>query len=328
MPTIIRRLVPLLACLALLLPAPRSAAAKSAEQLTVLATTFPLYLFTRGVVAGRDRVRVDLMIPAQMGCPHDYSLTPQDMRRLAAADVLVINGLGLEEFLGAPLARANPALRVIDSSAGIDDLLPLTASVPSGPRVNGHDHDHDHDHDHAHTEAARAVNPHLFASPRLAARLVATIARELAKIDPEGAPLYQANGHALGERLHRLADEFSALAGRLANTRIVTQHGVFDYLARDTGLAIVAVVQAHAGQEPSAAEMLAIVRTVREQRAGALFTEPQYPAAIGRTIAAEANIPAATLDPAATGPEQPPADYYEQAMRANLATLERTLGRR
>lgn len=322
MPTIIRRLLPLLACLALLLPAPRSAAAKSAEQLTVLATTFPMYLFTRGVVAGRDRVRVDLMIPAQMGCPHDYALTPQDMRRLAAADVLVINGLGLEEFLGAPLARANPDLRVIDSSAGVDDLLPLTAAAPPGPRVK------DHDHDHAHAGAARAVNPHLFASPRQAARLVATIAGELAKIDPEGAPLYQANGHALGERLHRLADEFSSLAGRLGNTRIVTQHGVFDYLARDTGLAIVAVVQAHAGQEPSAAEMLAIVRTIREHGAGALFTEPQYPAAIGRTIAAEADIPAATLDPAATGPEQPPADYYEQAMRANLATLERTLGRR
>ena len=46
------------------------------------------------------------------------------------------------------------------------------------------------------------------------------------------------------------------------------------------------------------------------------------------TIAAEASIPAATLDPVATGPEQPPADYYEQAMRANLATLERTLGHR
>ncbi len=263
------------------------------------------------------------MIPAQMGCPHDYSLA----RRTCAGwprRTCWSSTASAWRNSSARRWRANPALRVIDSSAGIDDLLPLTASVPSGPRVNGHDHDHDH----AHTEAARAVNPHLFASPRLAARLVATIARELAKIDPEGAPLYQANGHALGERLHRLADEFSALAGRLANTRIVTQHGVFDYLARDTGLAIVAVVQAHAGQEPSAAEMLAIVRTIREHGAGALFTEPQYPAAIGRTIAAEANIPAATLDPAATGPEQPPADYYEQAMRANLATLERTLGHR
>ncbi|MDX9840246.1 MAG: zinc ABC transporter substrate-binding protein [Desulfobulbus sp.] len=315
MSTIIRRLVPLLACLALLLPASRSAGAKSTEQLEVLATTFPMYLFTRGVAAGRDRIRVNLLIPAQMGCPHDYALTPQDMRRLAAADVLVINGLGQEEFLGAPLTRANPDLRMIDSSAGIRDLLPLTA-----PEANGHDHDHG--------RAAQAVNPHLFASPRQAARLIATIARELTAVDPEGAALYQANARAWGERLDRLADNFSTLAGRLANTRIVTQHGVFDYLARDMGLSIVAVVQAHAGQEPSAAEMLAIVRTIREHGAGALFTEPQYPAAIGRTIAAESDIPAATLDPVATGPEQAPADYYEQAMRANLATLERTLGHR
>lgn len=319
MSTLIRRLVPLLACLALLLPAPRSAGAKSAEQLEVLATTFPMYLFTRGVAAGRDRVRVNLLIPAQMGCPHDYALTPQDMRRLAAADVLVINGLGQEEFLGAPLTRANPDLRMIDSSAGSRDLLPLTASV-TPPEAGGHDHDHG--------RTAQAVNPHLFASPRQAARLIATIARELTAVDPEGAPLYQANARAWGERLHRLAEDFSTLAGRLGNTRIVTQHGIFDYLARDMGLSIVAVVQAHAGQEPSAAEMLAIVRTIREHGAGALFTEPQYPAAIGRTIAAEADIPAATLDPVATGPEQAPADYYEQAMRANLATLERTLGHR
>ena len=319
MSTIIRRLLPLLACLALLLPAPQPTDAAVAPQLEVLATTFPMYLFTRGVAAGRDRVRVNLLIPAQMGCPHDYALTPQDMRRLAAADVLVINGLGQEEFLGAPLTRANPDLRIIDSSIGIGELLPLTATV-TPPGADGHDHDH--------ARAAQAVNPHLFASPRQAARLIATIARELTTVDPEGAAVYQANARAWGERLDRLADDFSALAGRLANTRIVTQHGVFDYLARDMGLSIVAVIQAHAGQEPSAAEMLAIVRTIGERRAGGLFTEPQYPAAIGRTIAAEASIPAATLDPVATGPEQPPADYYEQAMRANLATLERTLGHR
>lgn len=317
MSTIFSRLAWLATCLCLLLSGPQPAAATSARQLEVLATTFPMYLFTRGVAAGRDRVRVGLMIPAGMGCPHDYALTPQDMRRLTAADVLVINGLGLEEFLGAPLAGANPALRVIDSSAGIGGLLPLnTTDASPGP------------HGHGHNITAQAVNPHLFSSPRQAARLVATIAQGLAEIDPEGRPVYQANARAWGERLEQLANECSALADRLANTRIVTQHGVFDYLARDMGLQIVAVVQPHAGQEPSAAEMLAIVRTIRERRAGGLFTEPQYPAAIGRTIASEASIPVATLDPVASGPEQPPPDYYEQTMHANLATLERTLGRR
>jgi zinc transport system substrate-binding protein len=65
------------------------------------------------------------MIPAEMGCPHDYALTPQDMRKLAKADVLIVNGLGLEEFLGAPLQKANPTLRIVDSSQGITQVLLL-----------------------------------------------------------------------------------------------------------------------------------------------------------------------------------------------------------
>lgn len=135
-----------------------------------------------------------------------------------------------------------------------------------------------------------------------------------------------ANGSDYAERMNRLADDLAALSKRLRNNRIVTQHGVFDYLARDMGLEVVAVVQAHAGQNPSAAEMRTLVKTIRLKKAGALFTEPQYPDAIGRTIAKEAGIIAARLDPAANGPEPAPLDYYEQVMRTNLATLEKTLG--
>ena len=128
--------------------------------------------------------------------------------------------------------------------------------------------------------------------------------------------------------MRRLDDDLAALGKRLANNRIVTQHGVFDYLARDMGLAVVAVVQAHAGQDPSAAEILGLVKTIRAKQAGAIFTEPQYPQAIGQTIAREAGIVAATLDPAANGPEQAPLEYYEQVIRANMTVLEQVLGRR
>ena len=92
-------------------------------ELNVLCTTFPIHLIARNVAQGRAGVDLQLMLPAGMGCPHDYALTPQDMRKLAAADVLVVNGLGLEEFLGAPVRTANPDIETIDSSAGIQDLL-------------------------------------------------------------------------------------------------------------------------------------------------------------------------------------------------------------
>ena len=119
-----------------------------------------------------------------------------------------------------------------------------------------------------------------------------------------------------------------ALAARvkeLKNNRIVQPHGAFDYLARDIGLEVVAVTQPH-GQEPSAAEMLELVRSMREKQAGAVFTEPQYSPKVGQTLAKETGIPTAVLDPVASGPEDAPLDYYETAMRKNLETLRATLG--
>jgi zinc transport system substrate-binding protein len=317
-----KRILALISCCAILLiHLPEIHGAEKAVQ--VLTTTFPLYQITRNLTAGSDRIKVELMIPAQLGCPHDYALVPQDMQKLARADVLIINGLGMEEFLGAPLQKANPGLKIIDSSKGIGPILHYTAMESE---EHGHQDQHGHPAEHDAQHPEEAPNPHLFASPRMAALLAKNIAARLSVIDPDGAQLYAANARAYEQRMNRLADDFTALGKRLKNNRVVTQHGVFDYLARDMGLTVVAVVQAHAGQDPSASEILAIVALIKAKKAGAIFTEPQYPQAIGKTIAKEAGIAAAILDPGATGHEQSPLDQYEQVMRANLATLEKTLG--
>jgi zinc transport system substrate-binding protein len=286
--------------------------AGAAEQtIHILCTTFPIYQITRNVTEGRDIAQVKLMLPAQLGCPHDYALTPGDMRLLTTADVLVINGLGMEEFLGTPLRQARPQLTIIDSSAGVNETLTYTDS----PGQKDHD-----DHDH------QGINPHLFASPRLVAKLAMNIARGLTKIDPAGAELYRRNSQAYALKIDKLNQEVVAVGKHLKNKRIITQHGIFDYLARDMGLEVVAVVEAHAGQEPSAAEMLDIIKTATAMKAGGIFSEPQYPARVVQTIAKETGIKAADLDPVATGPENAPLDYYEVVMRHNLETLKSVLG--
>ena len=131
----------------------------------LLCTTFPLHLFVRNIAQGREGVRIDRLLPASLGCPHHYALTPHDMRRLAAADVLVVNGLGLEEFLGAPLHRVNPDLRVIDSSRGAAATLPAQ-NLPHG--------------------VTRQPAP--FASPR-PRRELSLHRAEMALADPDGADL-------------------------------------------------------------------------------------------------------------------------------------------
>lgn len=312
------------------------------SDLKVLCTTFPVYLITKNVTAGREGLDLQLMISASLGCPHDYALTPQDMQKIARAGVLVINGLGMEEFLGAPIKNANPNIRIVDSSAGIKDTLNYTSEHhhhgEKEEAEEAHEEHHDGEseaHEGEHHEEANGehhhhhhsgVNPHLFASPRMVAKMATNIAEGLAAADPAGAALYRKNAEAYAKKMNALADEFAALGKRLANNRIITQHGVFDYLARDMGLEVVAVVQAHAGEDPSAAEMREVIHEAKEEKAGAVFTEPQYPAKVGQTIAKEAGIPTASLDPVASGPETAGADYYETAMRANLKTLQEVLG--
>jgi ABC-type Zn uptake system ZnuABC Zn-binding protein ZnuA len=236
------------------------------------------------------------------------------MEKLSRADLLVINGLGLEEFLDAQIRNAGERLKVVDGSAGSGDLLPA-----AGEETCSHHPDCVHAaHGHA--------NPHLFASPRRIARIAVRIAEALSEADPAGAELYGRNARAYADRMNALAGEMAGRVAAFPKRRIVQPHGIFDYLARDIGLEIVAVTQAQ-GQDPSAAEMLAILKRIRETKAAAVITEPRMSPRAAQTLAREAGLPVIPLDPAASGPEEAPLDYVEKVMRANLEALQAVLGR-
>jgi len=284
------------AALCLLLPA----AEAWCEGFKVLATFLPMYIFAANVARDVPGVTVELLLPAALGCPHDYALSPGDMKRIAGADLLVANGMGQEEFLGRPVQAANPRIRVVESAAGI---LPL----PSGPGPRA------------------APNPHTWVSPRNAARQVEAIGEALAAAYPAGADRFRRNAGAYAARLSALASGMEAAARRFRSRRIVTFHNAFDYLARDLGLEVVARIEDTPGQEPSAGQIARLVRLIRERRAAAVFAEPQYPERLAAAVAREAGVPLRVLDPVVTGPADPAA--YERAMRANLAVLADALGR-
>ncbi|MHC4885536.1 MAG: metal ABC transporter substrate-binding protein, partial [Planctomycetota bacterium] len=203
-------------------------------QRSVLCTTFPTFQITRNLTHGNARLKVQLLLPSQLGCPHDYALTPQDMARLSRAKILVINGLGLEAFLGGPLKQHGRGIHIIDASKGIQNLIHLEEEEE--------DHHEDHEHGHDDEEEAEAANPHLFASPRMAAQQALSIANQLSVQLPTHAARLKANATAYAKKLNRLADDFKALGARLRNRKIVQPHGAFDYLARDMGLTIVATL--------------------------------------------------------------------------------------
>lgn len=294
-----RRFARLALVAALLAPAPAAA-----TPLRVLASFLPMYLFTVNVVGDAPGVSVDLMLPADLGCPHDYALTPSDMRKIAGADLLVANGRGMEEFLGAPIRKANPQLRVVETAASVEPLREF-----HGGGIPGH--------------AAGEVNPHTWVSPRNAMRQVRAIEKALAEASPPNAARFHANADGYVRRLERLDRAFAEAARSFRKRNIVTFHNVFDYLARDYGLTIVGEVESTPGQEPSAGEMQRLIRTIQEQGVPAVFAEPQYSLRIAEVIAREAGVPVRVLDPAATGSTAPTA--YEDAMWRNLTTLSEAL---
>lgn len=272
-----------------------------AGELRVLASFLPMYLFTRNVVGDASGVSVDLMLPASLGCPHDYALTPGDMRKIAAADLFITNGHGMEEFLGAPVRKANPRVRVVETASGVPPI-----------RSGG--------------DGREGINPHTWVSPRNAILQVRSIEKALSEASPGNAPVFRRNADTYVARLAALAGEFEGAAGRVRNRNIVTYHNVFDYLARDLGLNIVGEIEETPGQEPSAGEVRKLIRVIREKRAAAVFREPQYPKRLAEVIAGEAGVPVRALDPVSTGSTEP--STYEDVMRRNLRTILEALGKR
>lgn len=331
----------IVACLAgvgLLAPQ-RVLAASSQGTLHILATTYPVYLLARNVAQNRPGAQVDLLIPAQTGCPHDYALTPRDMQKLAHADVLLLNGLGLDDFMQKALPNAKPGLVVVDSSAGITPVMDAdgeedehkegqeahdghehaAGSPVQAASANGHAHGMEHEHEHDHG----AINPHAFASPIQAGIMIKNMAAGLAKADPQYAAMYDANAKAYGKVLVGLGERLASLGGKSPNKGIALMHDALVYMTRDGGLEVVAVIQKNEEAQPSAARLLKVAEILREHKPALIASEPQYSDKAVQTLAREVGIPADQLDSLASGPANPSLDYYEKIMNSNINTLEK-----
>lgn len=272
--------------------------AQAAANFRVLASTYPVWLFCRNVCDGLEHVKVELLVPAMAGCPHDYSPGPADLRKLENANVLVINGLGLEGFLLNSKKSVAPNLPVIDAGRNVTPLLQSLEDPHPGES-----------------------NPHIFAAPRQASIMVSNIGEGLAVYDPEYGEQYMANAKAYAEQLWRLGQSMETLGINAQNRSIALQHDALAYLAQNAGLDIVAMLPAM--QNPSAARLASLQKELREAKPALIATDTQYSAKMAKMISTELGIPCAPLDPVANGPENAPLDYYEKAMEKNLETLRK-----
>jgi zinc transport system substrate-binding protein len=288
--------------------------AKSTD-LQVVCTFLPVYVMTQNVAEGVPGIRVSILVSPAIGCPHDYSLTPAEAHLIEQADVLVINGLGMEGFLAGIPAAQRPELRTIDASAGL--TLVLDESVPEGGAGGKHEAESQQ------MGTAHPPNPHAWVSPIRAAEMTRYIAAQLADIRPDAADRLLENARIYASALDTLGREFTSLVSAAPNKKIVTFHRAFDYFAQDCGLEVIGVIESEPGVEPSAKNLAELAQRIKQVHPAAIFSEPQYSDKLALMLASETGVPVYSLDPAASGDTDRRA--YLRAMASNLEVLRRAL---
>jgi len=258
------------------------------ERLRVVASLEIFADMARNV--GGDRVDVTAVLPSGAD-PHTYELSPGRVADIARADLVFVNGLGLEgnvrdaidENAGGPVVELSEGLATLDS------------------------------------------NPHLWLDPRLAARYVERIRDVLIEHDRQGRAQYEANARTYLERLGTLDRETEAAVQSIPPERrkLVTFHDAFRYFATRYGLEIVAVVVRSPGQDPSAQDVARLTETLRSEGVPAVYKEPQFNAAVLEQAADEAGVRVLDLlsDAYTEG-----VDSYLELMHFNLRQLQEGLG--
>lgn len=287
-----KRLLPLLLCLLLLLSACGGGQETEEDTLQLVASTYPVYLFTQAVVQGAEGVEVAQLITEELSCIHDYTLTVTDMKAIEKADVLLLNGAGLEEFMSDALAQTEAA--VLSCADGVE-LLPSI-------------------------EEEGEEDPHFWMSPLQASAMVGTIAQGLAQLDPGQADLYLSNAAAAQERLEGLAADLSGLSCPY----LITFHDGFQYLADSTGLTLLRSIEEEEGSEASAADIREIVALIEEYDIPAIFTEKNGSDSTARAIARETGVAVYQLDMIISGDGSTLEDYIA-ALEANYAVIQEAL---
>ena len=298
------RLVLRLALTTLLMPGLDAAAAPRPR---IVTSFLPLYCWAVNV-AGTNAIVENLLPPRAE--PHDYAFTVGDAHKLAAADLIIVNGLGLEGWLPKFL-KSSPAARdrVVSVSAGLEAQL-----------ISG---EHHHGHDHAEHDESANANPHLWLDPHLAAHGVSNILVALQRVDPAHAAAYATNAHAYLATLQKLDADIRQTLASATNRALVTYHDAFPYFARRYGLEIVGVVELVPEVNPTPKYLSRLGRTMRERNLRVLFVASGGNTRLARRIAEDLHAELAELDTLESGPLLPAA--YEERMRANAAVLQKHL---
>lgn len=286
----IKILIPFLLCFSLM-------GCATEQQTQIAATTAPVWQFTTALCEGTP-LEVSQVVTESVSCLHDYTLTVGQMRMVEGAELIVISGAGLEDFMEDIL----DGRQVLDASENISLL-----------EMEGHHHEeeesgHDHEHD-----------PHIWLSPANAQVMAQNICDGLSAQYPQYQEVFESNLIELTEQLEQLQRYGEKTLADLSCRELITFHDGFGYLADAFDLEILEAIEEESGSETSAKELIELIGLVAGHQLPAVFTEVNGSASAAGILRAETGVKSCALDMAMAG------DDYFESMYYNFDTLKEAL---
>jgi len=283
---------------------------EAADARPLVATTVSPITSIAAAVGG-DRVRIEGIVPEGTNS-HTFEPEPQTAELLSTADLVLVNGLKLEDPTMA-LAEANmaPEARLVEIG---------TTVLP----------EQDYIFDFSFPKEEGKPNPHLWTDPTYAIAYAALIRDELTALDPDGADVYAANYSAFEAKANELADAIrtdqqTVPEGQL---KLVTYHDAYAYFAENFGWEVVGAIQPQDFAEPTPSEVAGLIEQIRQEGVPTIFGSEVFPSAVLEEIGKEAGVryEDSLRDDDLPGAPGDSEHSWLGLMRSNFATMIRGLG--
>ena len=249
-------------------------------KLQAISSFYPLYEFAQQV--GQDKVEVYLLVPEGVE-PHDWEPTIQDVQQMQSSDLIIINGLGFENWV-ENLEEINYQGIVVDTSDGI-------------VKNNNKFFKESSEHQKSNENIPESGDPHIWLSPVLAKTQVQTIANAFSKLDPQNQKFYQQNAQSYLVELDGLD---SKIKNDLSNCNkdFIAFHDAFSYFAYEYNLHQHTIISSNDPHvEPTGKTLENIINIARELKLEIIFTEDTVDPRISNVVANEINGKILVLSP-------------------------------
>lgn len=287
---------------------------KQTSKLKIVTSIAPLYCFTTHI-AGPD---AEVLCLLSTKGPHDYMPTTFDQKLIARADVFIVNGLGLEEFLESMIrSSGNRRMRVVRAGE----------YIPKADLIEAEGIPHYHGHQ---LVSHKGTDPHVWLGLSEAKHMAQAIGDALCEVSPDQAAGFKQRTQAL---VHKL-DQLRTLVPEKAEVGgLVTFHDSFRYFGRSFNIPIIGVIRGVRGEETSGSSLIEQAKEFKEKNVRLIGVEPQYPRGLAEDLAAkigQSHVRIIELDPIETAPllngetHKIDPDRYFKVMEQNLKQLFRS----